>query len=101
MTDTLTYFAEGKSFRKEGKLPEGTKYVRIIIGDLEKWAKPAMKITKAINLIEDAFRVGQARAPWYRLEATAAPAGMSEETKAKLRKINEDKKKVATESDEN
>jgi len=99
MTDTLTYFHEGKSFRTEGQLPKDTKYVRIIIGDLEKWAKPAMKIAKAIKLIEDAFRTGQVRAPWYRLEATAAPAGMSEETKAKLRQINEDKKRVATEAD--
>lgn len=96
---TLTYFPNGKTFRTEGTLPEGCNWVTVIIGGREKWAKPRMKLKHAITTIENAYAAGLAPAPSYALVPVEAPTAMSEETKEKLRAINAEKKRVATESD--
>jgi hypothetical protein len=99
MKDTLTYYHVGHpstpefdTFRIEGELPEGTRWVTIQIAGRDLGMRVVRRVKEAREIIEMAFLKGNAPQDWYRLVPAQAPTGMSDEAKEKLRDLSAKRK---------
>jgi hypothetical protein len=75
------------TYKRSGELPAGTRFATVTSS-----AGAGLAVIKRVKEWEEILARGPLNKEWYRVIPAAAPRGMSDEAKAKLRELSKRKK---------